>query len=332
MALERIQKILARAGIASRRKAEELIVEGSVTVNGKVAQIGEKADFSRDAIKVNGKLLKGAESRLYIAFHKPKNVISSLSDPEGRPSIGDYLSAVQGRVYPIGRLDFTSDGLILLTNDGEIADQIQRASGIARVYHVKIKGHPDSEMVRRIERGARIDHRLIRPDQVRLKREFTNKALIEVVFMGSGAVDVKALFEAKGFLVERITRVAIGHLSLSGMDPGSLKYLRKSQVEALLTQPELGVRKLEQETRKESLLPHDLREPRQFEREREREAAAEGRPAPKPKISVRPAARRPIRITLSPKRRRPGGEDRPSAGRQPYAGKKPPSRGRRSPR
>src|SRR5687767_13402863 len=117
MAIERVQKILSRAGIASRRKAEDLITEGEVTINGKVAKLGDKAELGKDAIKVKGKLLQGVEPTMYLAFHKPKNIVSTLHDPEGRPDNGDYLKQIKARVYPIGRLDFTSEGLILLTND-----------------------------------------------------------------------------------------------------------------------------------------------------------------------------------------------------------------------
>src|SRR3954464_4173740 len=119
---ERIQKILAQAGVASRRKAEELIVEGVVTVNGKPAKLGDKAEWGKDAIKVRGKLLLTKESPIYLAFNKPKGVISSLSDPEGRATLSEFLRPIKERIYPIGRLDFNSEGLILLTNDGEFAE------------------------------------------------------------------------------------------------------------------------------------------------------------------------------------------------------------------
>jgi 23S rRNA pseudouridine2605 synthase len=245
MALERVQKILAQSGIASRRKAEELITEGAVTINGKVAQLGDKADLSTDAIKVSGKLLQGKEPETYLAFYKPKGVISMLADPEGRPTIADYLKRVDTRVFPVGRLDFMSEGLILLTNDGAFAEKLQRRDDVPRVYHVKVKGHPDNEMLERLRRGARFGNRLVQPQSVRLSDEFSNKARIEIVIMGSGAVDLRAFVESRGFLVERITRAAIGHLTINGLIPGSIRVLEKSQVEALLNQPELGTRLIE---------------------------------------------------------------------------------------
>src|SRR5947209_7120382 len=119
MASERVQKVLAQAGIASRRKAEELISQGLVTINGKLAKLGDKAEFGKDAIKVKGKLLNSqAEPLIYLAFNKPKGVISTLTDPEGRSTLTDFLGKIKARVFPVGRLDFNSDGLLILTNDG----------------------------------------------------------------------------------------------------------------------------------------------------------------------------------------------------------------------
>lgn len=250
MATERVQKILAQAGIASRRKAEELIQEGAVTINGKVAQLGDKAEFGKDAIKVNGRLLTSTEEPVYLAFFKPKAVISALQDPEGRPSLGDYLTKIRTRIYPVGRLDFNSEGLLLLTNDGEFAQQLQTRDDVPRVYRVKVKGHPDKEMIERLARGAKIGDKYFKPHSVRLFDELQSKAQIEVVVLASGAFDIKTYFEMKGFLVDRITRVAIGHMTVHGLSPGQYRMLKKSQVEAILKQPELGMKRLEQEAEK----------------------------------------------------------------------------------
>jgi 23S rRNA pseudouridine2605 synthase len=259
---ERVQKILARAGIASRRKAEELITEGSVTVNGKVAQLGDRAVFGKDSIKVNGKLIHKVEAPIYLSFYKPKNVISSLADPEGRPSVGDYLKRIEERVYPVGRLDFTSEGLLILTNDGNMAEQLQKREDIPRFYHVKVKGHPDREMVERLEKGAKLENRYVKPHAVRVLKELQNKAVVEVVILGGGPIDLKLFFESKGFLVERIARVGFGHLSLRGMSPGEFDRLQPSSIEALLNQPELGLKRLEGEIEKQ-----EEREARREERE-----------------------------------------------------------------
>lgn len=242
MPKERVQKILARAGLASRRKAEEWITEGLVTINGQVAKLGDQAELGKDAIKVKGKLLHTTEAPVYIAFHKPKGVISMMEDPEGRPTLKHFLDKVRIRLFPIGRLDFNSEGLILLTNDGEFAQKLQTRADIPRVYHVKIKGHPDEQILAKLQQGVRVEGRVIRPHSVRLEKELEKKSRIEVVVMGSGAVDLKTLFDRKGLLVEKMVRTAIGHLTLRGLSPGHFRYLRKSQVEALLKQPELGLR------------------------------------------------------------------------------------------
>jgi 23S rRNA pseudouridine2605 synthase len=253
MAKERLQKILAQAGVSSRRKAEELIRAGEVRVNGKLAQIGEQAEWGKDAIKVRGKLLIKPESLVYFAFHKPRGVISMLADPQNRPHLGPYLSSIKSRVFPVGRLDFNSDGLILLTNDGEFAEKVQKKLDLPRVYSVKVKGHPTSEMLERIERGAwigEVKKRRVQPHSVRVTSYLAQKATVQVVLMGKGAFDIKALFEMRGFLVEKVTRTAIGHITLKNLLPGNLRLLRSSQAHALIDQPELGMRLIAQEAEK----------------------------------------------------------------------------------
>ena len=252
MPTERIQKILAQVGITSRRKAEELIAEGQVTVNGKLAKLGDKAEWGPaggDAIKVSGKLLtKKPEAPIYLAFHKPKGVISMIGDPEGRKNLADFLNKVRTRVFPIGRLDFNSDGLILLTNDGAFAEKFLKREDIPKVYTVKVKGEVNDEMITRIERGAWIGDegkkRRIKPYSVRIKQRLTSKTQLEIVLMGGGS-DIKSLLDLRGFLLEKVTRTAIGHITLKTLAPGHFRYLRGSQVTALLDQPELGMKLLE---------------------------------------------------------------------------------------
>ncbi len=258
MSLERVQKILAQAGVASRRKAEELITEGLVTINGKPAKLGDKAQWGKDAIKVKGKLLHQKDTPVYWAFYKPKNVICMLSDPQDRPTLGDYLRKIEERVFPIGRLDFTSEGLVLLTNDGDFAEKLQKHKDILRIYHVKVKGHPDSEMLSRLHRSYhekrlsssfRPPKKSIKPHSIRVLQSFNNKSLIEVVIQGGGAIDIQVFFEIRGFLVDKITRFALGHLTLLGFRPGEMRRLKSSQVQALLKQPELAQRRWEQDVK-----------------------------------------------------------------------------------
>lgn len=260
MSIERLQKILAQAGIASRRKAEELIEQGLVTVNGNVAKLGDKADFTADHIKVEGKLLRKLEDLFYVVFNKPKGVISMMSDPEGRPTIADYLAKMKAHVQPIGRLDFNSEGLLLLTNDGALAEKIQKSDAFPRIYHVKIKGHITTEMISRLERGGRVGEKFAKPLSVRIHEELNKKTKIEIVFVNAANVDVKAYFETKGFLVEKITRTGFGHLTLAGLEPGKFRVVPKTKFEALFTQPELGVKAIEHRHAKErEILPRDQR-------------------------------------------------------------------------
>lgn len=260
MSIERLQKILAQAGIASRRKAEEIIEQGLVTVNGQTAKLGDKADFSIDHIKVDGKLLRKLEDPFYVVMNKPKGVISMMSDPDGRPTLADFLVKLKVRVNPIGRLDFNSEGLLLLTNDGAIAEKIQKSDAFPRVYHVKIKGHITTEMIDRLNRGARLAHKFVKPLSVRIHDELNKKTLIEISFMNAANVDVKTYFEEKGFLVEKITRTSIGHLTLHGLEPGAYRTVPKTKFEALIVQPELGIKALTHRHEKErEILPRDQR-------------------------------------------------------------------------
>src|SRR6266581_5863612 len=158
MPAERLQKIIAAAGIASRRKAEQLITGGLVSVNGKVVtELGSKADAEHDHIRVNGKLLHGAERHVYLVMNKPKGYVTTLSDPERRPTVMDLLRGVGARVYPVGRLDYASEGLLLLTNDGDFANRLMKAaSHVPKTYMVKLAGAPAAEGLERLRHGLMI--------------------------------------------------------------------------------------------------------------------------------------------------------------------------------
>jgi 23S rRNA pseudouridine2605 synthase len=158
MPAERLQKIIAAAGIASRRKAEELISSGVVSVNGQiVTELGSKADPERDHIRVNGKLLHGAERQIYLLMNKPKGYVTTTHDPEHRPTVMDLLHGVRARVYPVGRLDYASEGLLLLTNDGDLAHRLMKAaSHVPKVYVVKVAGRPDAAGLEKLRRGVSI--------------------------------------------------------------------------------------------------------------------------------------------------------------------------------
>lgn len=289
-AAERLQKILSRLGIASRRRAEEMITEGAVTVNGRVAQLGDKAIFGQDSIKVNGRLLVHAPSPVYYAFYKPRQVICAMEDMEGRPTLAEYLDRIKTRVYPVGRMDFMSEGLLLLTNDGEMLERIQKHPDIVRVYHVKVKGHPNEEMLERIRRGVKLlepTPKLLKPYRVRLVDKFQQKALVEVVVRGSGAFDVKALFEARGFLVERVARFALGQITLRDLKPGEFMSLERTQVEALIAQTDLVLTRLEQDAQKQA-----EKQLKQEKSARAREARSHKRITPSSETGARSAGPR----------------------------------------
>ena len=258
---ERLQKIIAQAGITSRRDAEELIRDGQVTVNGKMAKLGDKATLGKDAIKVKGKLLHSATHKVYYLFYKPKNVIAMIADDEeGRPTIKDFIHRIKERVFTIGRMDFTGEGAILLTNDGEFVQRLQKSNDIIRRYHVKVDRNPTPEELARIARGGRIEGRSMQPFHVRVVENYHRNALIEVSFEGMGSLEVRQYFENKGFFPEKVARVGIGHLNAEHIPPGSYKRIESSSIEAMFVQPELTKKQIERLVKKSSARTRVVRE------------------------------------------------------------------------
>lgn len=237
MPAQRLQKILAAAGVASRRKAEELITAGRVAVNGKVTtELGSKADPERDHIRVDGKLLRGPEKPVYLLLHKPKGYVTAVCDPAGRATVMDLLRGVRQRVYPVGRLDYASEGLLLLTNDGELAARLMHASShVPKRYLVKVSGQPGAEAVEKLRRGVSIEAagKRVRtaPAGVTLAREGENP-WYEVTLIEGRNRQVRRMFEAVGHHVEKIKRVAFGPLQLD-VPLGSFRHLAPAEVERL---------------------------------------------------------------------------------------------------
>lgn len=231
----RLQKLIAQAGIASRRKAEELIRSGLVTVNGQVVtRLGAKADPERDHIKVMGKLitprLRAYES-VYILLNKPKGYVSSLFDPEGRRLITSLLPPLGQRVHPVGRLDVQSEGLILLTNDGAFTHLLTSAKyGIPKVYHVKVKGIPDEEALDRLRRGVTIDGYRTAPCEITLLAQTRTNAWYAVTLRQGISRQIRKMFETIGHSVLKLRRVAIGFLTDEGLPPGGWRYLTPEEV------------------------------------------------------------------------------------------------------
>jgi 23S rRNA pseudouridine2605 synthase len=243
--LDRLQKIIAAAGICSRRKAEELITEGRVQVNGRVVtELGTKADPAKDHIRVDGKLLQGGEKLRYYMVNKPKGYVTTVSDPEHRPTVMQIIQKGKRsseRVFPVGRLDYASEGLQLLTNDGELANTLTRASAhVEKTYLVKVSGKPPESgleqirsgmMIEKGRLGAREGRVLTAPARVRLVRDAENP-WYEMILIEGRNREIRKMFEEIGHHVEKIRRVGYGPLVLD-VEPGEFRELDEAEVEKL---------------------------------------------------------------------------------------------------
>ena len=238
MPIERLQKILAAAGIASRRKAEEFITAGRVTLNGAVVtELGTKADPATDKICVDGKPLQRPETLLYFMLHKPKGYVTTVSDPEGRPTVMQFVAHRKERLYPVGRLDYASEGILILTNDGELANQMMKAaSHVPKTYMVKVAGTPSPESLSKLRAGLTIRSdkgRRVRtaPAKISPIRE-GNNPWYEVTLIEGKNRQIRRMFEEIGHHVEKIKRVRYGPLELD-VPPGKFRRLAPKEVEKL---------------------------------------------------------------------------------------------------
>jgi 23S rRNA pseudouridine2605 synthase len=238
--LERLQKILAAAGVSSRRSAEAMIEQGRVQVNGKVVTVlGTKADAGRDHIRVDGKLLQGAERHRYFVLNKPKGFVTTVKDPEGRPTVMQFFDKMKERLYPVGRLDYMSEGLLVVTNDGELANRLTKASsGVEKTYLVKVAGQPTEGELNILRGGVAIERgkpgsKQVRtsPARIRQVRQGDNP-WYEVVLIEGRNRELRKMFEEVGHFVEKIRRVGYGPLVLD-QEPGNLRELEPTEVDAL---------------------------------------------------------------------------------------------------
>jgi 23S rRNA pseudouridine2605 synthase len=231
----RLQKVLAKSGVASRRAAERLITEGRVSVNGEVVtRLGSQVEPDRDAIKVDGKRLAPAPAvATYLMLNKPKGYVTTLSDPEGRPSIADLVRRIRTRVFPVGRLDYGSEGLLLLTDDGELAQGLMHPrKGVEKTYLVKVRGRPESAVLERLARGVRIDERKAVPTRVRMVRPEPNSWLEVTVVEGRKHL-VRRMLQAVGHPVTKLRRTHYAGLVLGNLPTGTVRALTDAEVRQL---------------------------------------------------------------------------------------------------
>src|ERR671923_895064 len=235
--MERLQKILSRAGVASRREAERWIVEGRISVNGTVVRkLGSQADPAKDSIKVDGKRVKIGAVPLYFAFYKPPGIITTLDDPEHRPDLTPFIYRLgeRRRVFPVGRLDFNSEGLLLLTNDGELAQRLTHPRfGVKKVYRVKLSACPTEEDLAHLRKGIRLDDGMTAPARVRIVEKLKKNAWVEIELYEGRKREVRRMFEALGYFVEKLIRIRFGPISLGTLEPGMLRQLSQIEVQSL---------------------------------------------------------------------------------------------------
>jgi 23S rRNA pseudouridine2605 synthase len=327
--LERLQKIMAQAGIASRRRAEELIEQGRVQVNGKiVTELGTKADAGRDHIRVDGKLLQGPERLRYFVLNKPKGFVTTAKDPEGRPTVMQFFDKLKERLYPVGRLDYMSEGLLVVTNDGELANRLTKASsGVEKTYLVKVAGQPTEGELDALRSGVTIERGKpgspqvrTSPARIRQVRQGDNP-WYEVVLIEGRNRELRKMFEEVGHFVEKIRRVGYGPLVLD-QEPGHLRELQPDELDALRKAAEGKLRTPKsKELRRRNLLDSQLPtvEPRRTMHPRpatsfDAAGASERPSAPRPSADSGPrkfGAKKPFDSRKSFETRKPFDKNKP---------------------
>lgn len=231
----RLQKVIAESGLSSRRKAEIMIAGGRVTVNGRIVrELGTKVDPDRDHVKVDGRHLKPAPPQVFLMLNKPKDCVSSLNDPEGRRTIADLLAGVGMRVFPVGRLDYDSEGLILLTNQGGLAQTLLHPRyHVPKTYLIKVKGVLDDEQIRALEHGVELEDGMTKPAFVRKVRKVEANSWLEVTIHEGRNHQVKRMLEHVGHPVLKLTRIKFGPLTLRDLSPGEYRYLTDREANQL---------------------------------------------------------------------------------------------------
>lgn len=233
--LERLQKILSQAGVASRREAESMIVAGRVAVNGQVTtELGTKADPESDTITLDGKSLRPVSRKLYILLNKPSGYMTTLKDPQGRPLVVDLVKDVGERVYPVGRLDYNTEGLLLLTNDGEWANALAHPRHeVDKEYHVRVQGSVAQRQIDMLARGVDLEDGKTAPAAVRMIKESENNTWLSVTIHEGRYRQVRRMCAAVGLTVVRLKRTRYGSLSVGDLKPGQYRFLKSEEVAAI---------------------------------------------------------------------------------------------------
>lgn len=235
MRAERLQKILSKAGITSRRKAEELILQGRVSVNGRVVtELGSKAVLGEDEICLNGEAIKPGKERVVVAVFKPRNCVTTLHDPQGRPTVADLLKGFAVRLYPVGRLDYDTEGLLLMTNDGELAYRLQHPRyKVPKTYLVKVSGHPVEEALARLQQGISLEDGITAPAELHVLEDGDRTTWLTLTLREGRNHQVKRMCAAVGCPVLKLRRIQIGPIDLGNLQPGGCRRLKSREVRAL---------------------------------------------------------------------------------------------------
>ncbi len=230
-----MQKLLSMAGVASRRLSEDLIRQRRVTVNGSVVtELGTKADLERDDVRVDGRRIHAQRRARYILLNKPRGYVTTRRDPQGRPTVMDLLKGVREYVYPVGRLDYDSEGLLLLTNDGELAARLTHPRHeVERVYEARVRGVPDEHAIDRLARGVAIEGRRTAPARVQLKESRENQAIVEIALHEGRRRQVRQMFETVGHPVIRLRRIRIGPIADENLTTGYWRELTPAEIARL---------------------------------------------------------------------------------------------------
>ncbi len=243
--LVRLQKFIADCGVTSRRKAEDLIVAGKIRINGEVERtLGTKINPAKDVVEMDKQILDlGAVKKIYAVLHKPRGYMTTLNDPEGRPTVMDFCKEVSERIYPVGRLDYLSEGLLIMTNDGDFANMVAHPSfEVTKVYEVKVFGAISQGILRKLQKGVMIDGVLAKPLMVRIVKQLRQKTWLEFRLQEGRNREIRKICEEVGLTVDKLKRIAIEGISIQGIAPGKICYFQRSQLMRMLGMNNDGVK------------------------------------------------------------------------------------------